>query len=77
MDLFTHASQQRMKTEAPLAARYALRSYGTLRTLDEYVDQEDILGPGKLLRRKLYAKKTVLFVKGVAEVQPSSAVYCV
>ena len=123
MDLFTHANQQRMKNEAPLAARMRPR------TLDEFVGQEDILGPGKLLRRaieadrlfssiilwgppgtgkttlamcianttkshfetlsavlagkaelrdvidatlerrKLYQKKTVLFVKGVVEVQ--------
>jgi putative ATPase len=47
MDLFTHAQEQRMKNEAPLAAR--LRP----RTLEEYVGQEHILGPGKLLRRAI------------------------
>jgi hypothetical protein len=26
MDFFTHAHEQRMKSEAPLAARYAMRS---------------------------------------------------
>ena len=51
MDLFTHANQQRMKNEAPLAARMRPR------TLDEYVGQEDILGPGKLLRRAIEADR--------------------
>ena len=51
MDLFTHAHEQRMRNEAPLAAR--LRP----RTLDEYVGQEDILGPGKLLRRAIEADR--------------------
>lgn len=39
--------QQRMKTEAPLAARMRPR------TLDEFVGQEHIVGPGKLLRRAI------------------------
>jgi len=47
MDLFDHALQQRMKAEAPLAARMRPR------TLEEFVGQEDILGPGKLLRRAI------------------------
>ncbi|MBN1536354.1 MAG: AAA family ATPase [Anaerolineales bacterium] len=47
MDLFTHNMTERMKSEAPLAAR--LRP----RTLDEFVGQEDIVGPGKLLRRAI------------------------
>ena len=47
MDLFDHAMQQRMKDEAPLAARMRPR------TLDEYVGQEHIIGPGKLLRRAI------------------------
>src|SRR5512139_679014 len=51
MDLFSHAMQDRMKNEAPLAAR--LRP----RTLDEYVGQEHILGPGKLLRRAIEADR--------------------
>ena len=51
MDLFDHAHQQRMKSEAPLAARMRPR------TLDEFVGQEDILGPGKLLRRAIEADR--------------------
>ena len=47
MDLFSHAHEQRMRTEAPLAARMRPR------TLEEFVGQEDILGPGKLLRRAI------------------------
>ena len=47
MDLFTHAMNDRLRTEAPLAAR--LRP----RTLDEFVGQEEIVGPGKLLRRAI------------------------
>jgi putative ATPase len=51
MDLFTHAQQQRMRSEAPLAARMRPR------TLDEFVGQQDILGPGKLLRRAIEADR--------------------
>ncbi len=51
MDLFTHALNERMKDEAPLAAR--MRS----RTLEEFFGQEEILGPGKLLRRAIEADK--------------------
>jgi len=51
MDLFTHAMNDRMKTEAPLAARMRPR------TFDEFVGQEDIVGPGKLLRRAIEADK--------------------
>ncbi len=43
-DLFDHAMQERMKNEAPLAARMRPRS------LDEYIGQEHIVGEGKLLR---------------------------
>jgi putative ATPase len=46
-DLFDHAMQQRMKDESPLAARMRPR------TLDEYVGQDHIVGPGKLLRRAI------------------------
>jgi len=49
MDLFDHASQKRIEREAPLAAR--LRP----RTLDEFVGQEHIVGPGRLLRRAIQA----------------------
>ncbi|NJD61083.1 MAG: AAA family ATPase, partial [Anaerolineae bacterium] len=51
MDLFTHAHEQRMQTEAPLAARMRPRS------LEEFVGQEDILGPGKLFRRAIEADR--------------------
>ena len=51
MDLFTHAMNDRMQSEAPLAARMRPR------ILDEYVGQEDILGPGKLLRRAIEADR--------------------
>src|SRR5512136_1530235 len=51
MDLFTHAMQQRMKSEAPLAARMRPR------TLDEFIGQEHIVGPGKLLRRAIEADR--------------------
>ena len=51
MDLFTHAMQERMKTEAPLAARMRPR------TLDEYIGQEHIVGEGKLLRRAIQADR--------------------
>jgi putative ATPase len=51
MDLFTHSMQQRMKNEAPLAARMRPR------TLDEFIGQEHIVGPGKLLRRAIEADR--------------------
>jgi putative ATPase len=50
-DLFDHAMQERMKTEAPLAARMRPR------TLEEYIGQEHIIGEGKLLRRAIQADK--------------------
>ena len=51
MDLFDHALHERMKTEAPLAARMRPR------ILDEFVGQEEIVGPGKLLRRAIEADR--------------------
>jgi len=51
MDLFSHAMQEKMKTEAPLAARMRPR------TLDEYAGQQHIVGPGKLLRRAIEADR--------------------
>jgi putative ATPase len=51
MDLFEHALQQRMAREAPLAARMRPR------TLAEFVGQEAIVGPGKLLRRAIEADR--------------------
>src|SRR5512140_345495 len=50
-DLFDHALQERMKKEAPLAARMRPR------TLEEFVGQEHIVGPGKLLRRAIEADR--------------------
>ncbi len=49
MDLFEQAHQDRMARSAPLAARMRPR------TLDEYVGQEHIVGPGRLLRRAIEA----------------------
>ena len=51
MDLFEHDLRQRMKQEAPLAARMRPRS------LEEFVGQEHIIGPGKLLRRAIQADR--------------------
>jgi len=50
-DLFDHAMQARMQSEAPLAARMRPR------TLDEFIGQEHIVGEGKLLRRAIEADK--------------------
>ncbi len=50
-DLFDHALQERLKKEAPLAARMRPR------TLEEFVGQEHIVGPGKLLRRAIEADR--------------------
>ncbi|OGO27885.1 MAG: AAA family ATPase [Chloroflexi bacterium RBG_16_52_11] len=50
-DLFDHALQERMKQEAPLAARMRPRS------LEEYIGQEHIVGQGKLLRRAIEADR--------------------
>lgn len=47
MDLFTHRLNERLKSEAPLAARMRPRS------MDEYVGQDHIIGLGKLLRRAI------------------------
>ncbi len=51
MDLFEHAAQQKIKDEAPLAARMRPR------TLDEYIGQTAIVGPGRLLRRAIEADR--------------------
>jgi len=51
MDLFEHAMNERMEQEAPLAARMRPR------TLDEVVGQDDIIGPGRLLRRAIEADR--------------------
>ncbi|MBS59920.1 MAG: AAA family ATPase [Anaerolineaceae bacterium] len=46
-DLFDHAMQSRMESEAPLAARMRPRD------LDEFVGQQEIVGQGRLLRRAI------------------------
>ncbi len=51
MDLFDHALRQRMKQELPLAAR--MRPL----TLDDFVGQDHIVGPGRLLRRAIEADR--------------------
>ncbi len=51
MDLFADAAEQRLKAQAPLAAR--LRP----RTLDDVVGQEHVLGPGKPLRKLIEADR--------------------
>ena len=48
-NLFEHAHEKRIKEEQPLAARMRPR------TLEEYIGQEHILAPGRLLRRALQA----------------------
>ena len=49
MDLFEANRQNQLKKEAPLPDRMRPR------TIDEFVGQEDIVGPGKLLRRAIEA----------------------
>ena len=51
VDLFDNAAAERAKTDAPLANRMRPR------TLDEFIGQEDIVGPGKLLRRAIEADR--------------------
>lgn len=50
-DLFDHAMKEKLKHEAPLAARMRPR------TLDEFEGQEHIVGEGKLLRRAIVADR--------------------
>ena len=49
MDLFAHGRKAQIEKESPLANRMRPR------TLDEYVGQEHIMGPGRLLRRAIQA----------------------
>ncbi|MBN1247633.1 MAG: AAA family ATPase [Anaerolineae bacterium] len=51
MDLFRHSRQEEIEREAPLAARMRPQ------TLDEFVGQEHIIGPGRLLRRAIEADR--------------------
>lgn len=51
MTLFEHALKQRLKKEAPLAARMRPESF------DQFVGQEHLLSPGKALRQAIEADK--------------------
>jgi putative ATPase len=51
VDLFDHAMEDRMKTEAPLAARMRPQ------TLEDFIGQEEIFGEGRLLRRAVEADR--------------------
>lgn len=51
MDLFSSAGESKRKKEAPLATRMRPE------TLDEFVGQEEIIGPGRLLRRSIEADR--------------------
>lgn len=57
MDLFRQSEEQNLTAAMPLAARMRPR------TLDEFVGQQHLLGPGRLLRRLIAADRvgTVLF----------------
>ena len=50
-DLFEAARAERIDANAPLAARMRPR------TLDEFIGQEAIVGPGRLLRRAIQADR--------------------
>lgn len=49
MELFDHYRHAQLATEAPLAARMRPR------TLDEFIGQDAVVGPGRLLRRAIQA----------------------
>jgi putative ATPase len=49
MDLFEHSMKEQIREQAPLAARMRPQ------TLDDFVGQEHIVGPGRLLRRAIQA----------------------
>lgn len=51
MNLFDYSKEQHLKKTAPLAMRMRPRN------LDEYVGQEHLVGPGKLLRRAIQADR--------------------
>lgn len=55
-DLFEHAAAERLRREAPLARRVAPRS------LDELLGQDEILGPGKTLRRAIEADRVTSLI---------------
>ncbi|MEM5770464.1 MAG: replication-associated recombination protein A, partial [Bacillota bacterium] len=49
MDLFTYANEEQMKKSAPLAERMRPR------TLEEFLGQREVVGPGRPLRRAIEA----------------------
>jgi len=49
MTLFEHSAKGRLEREAPLASRMRPRNF------DEYVGQEHLVGPGRVLRRAIEA----------------------
>lgn len=51
MDLFSSSAETNIQKEAPLAARMRPRN------LDEFTGQEEIVGPGRLLRRAIEADR--------------------
>jgi putative ATPase len=51
MDLFSHHGEEQRQRQAPLAERLRPRS------LDDFIGQEAILGPGRLLRRAIAADR--------------------
>jgi putative ATPase len=51
LDIFDHAKEELMKKEAPLALRMRPR------TLEQFVGQEHLVGPGKVLRRLIEADR--------------------
>ena len=64
-DLFDVAAQDMIQRSQPLAARMRARS------LDEFVGQDDIVGPGRLLRRAIEADK--LFRRSCCGGRPAPA----
>ena len=56
MDIFDHSDKQRREKRAPLADRMRPR------TLDEFVGQDEILGPGKLLRTSIETDELVSMI---------------
>lgn len=56
MDLFEHRYQKAQEEEAPLAARMRPRQ------LDEFIGQDHILAPGRLLRRAIQADRLASLV---------------
>jgi len=62
-DLFAAAAENVRKLGAPLAERMRPR------TLEEYVGQQDILGPGKILRR-IYEEEQKSKAAGVTDTKP-------